>query len=140
MIMHAKLVAASTRLPQPTWAVALVTLWVSLVWVAVVMSNTTGQSVSLCWFREFFGVPCLTCGGTRCTLDLLQGHLLSALELNPLVAVGDVLIAVWLVIRVLFRRAIGVELTSGQRSIVTFVVGLAAVANWVYLVWSHSTC
>lgn len=137
--MRVKLVAASARLPQPAWAVVVVAAWTSLVVVALVIASATNQNVSLCLFRGVFGLPCPTCGGTRCTLSLWQGHLLSALAYNPLVAVGNVVFVAWLVGRVAFRRAIRVESTAVERTVASCVGGWVVIANWVYLVWSHST-
>ena len=135
--MHVKFVVARSRIPQPTWAVAVVMLWASLILIALLLSWSANETVTLCWFRKVFGVPCLTCGGTRSTLSLLQGRWLAALEYNPLVAVGDVLIAAWLVSRVVFRRSIDIELTSIQRYVFRIVIGLALVANWVYVFRFH---
>lgn len=36
-----------------------------------------------CSFHDITGYPCLTCGATRCVLQLLQGHLGAAFRFNP---------------------------------------------------------
>jgi hypothetical protein len=41
-----------------------------------------------CPFRTLTGIPCPTCGGTRASLALLDGRLIDALRLNPLVTAG----------------------------------------------------
>jgi hypothetical protein len=37
-----------------------------------------------CTFRALTGLPCPTCGATRAVVHLAEGHLLSALAMNPL--------------------------------------------------------
>ena len=39
-----------------------------------------------CRFRELFGIPCLTCGGTRCALALAAGRLGEAFRWHALLA------------------------------------------------------
>ena len=36
-------------------------------------------------FHEITGLPCVTCGMTRCGIQFFHGHFLTALKWNPLV-------------------------------------------------------
>src|ERR1700746_86780 len=36
-------------------------------------------------FHELTGLPCVTCGMTRCAIQFFHGHFLAALKWNPLV-------------------------------------------------------
>src|ERR1700746_1493043 len=38
-----------------------------------------------CAFHEFTGLPCVTCGMTRCAIQFFHGHFFAALKWNPLV-------------------------------------------------------
>src|SRR6266699_6674286 len=38
-----------------------------------------------CAFHELIGLPCVTCGMTRCAIQFFHGHFLAALKWNPLV-------------------------------------------------------
>src|SRR5213083_2095698 len=37
-----------------------------------------------CAFHELIGLPCVTCGMTRCAIQFFHGHFLAALKWNPL--------------------------------------------------------
>ena len=45
-------------------------------------SHTTQFSV--CVFKNLTGLPCISCGITRSVVEILHGHLLRALFINPL--------------------------------------------------------
>jgi Protein of unknown function (DUF2752) len=38
-----------------------------------------------CMFHQLTGLPCVTCGMTRCGIQFFHGHFLAALKWNPLV-------------------------------------------------------
>src|SRR6266446_10506421 len=38
-----------------------------------------------CVFHELTGLPCVTCGMTRCAIQFFRGHFFAALKWNPLV-------------------------------------------------------
>lgn len=96
-----------------------------------------------CLFRAVTGVPCLTCGGTRCARFLLTGHPGVALGWNPLVFVGIILAAVFVAyaaVVVAFRLPrLRVRFdTSREADIARVAVAAVAVANWVYLMFRFS--
>jgi hypothetical protein len=46
-----------------------------------------------CFVKQWTGIPCPTCGGTRAALALVRFDVLGALRWNPLVAAGVALLA-----------------------------------------------
>lgn len=46
---------------------------------------TLGLPWPRCVFHEITGLPCATCGMTRCAIQFFHGHFLAALKWNPLV-------------------------------------------------------
>jgi hypothetical protein len=87
-----------------------------------------------CLLREVTGVPCPTCGATRGLLALLDGRVLDALALNPLVAVvglaflvGGIVAPLWA-----WRRGTGPQLTGLPLWLRLVAVGLI-LANWAWV-------
>lgn len=64
-----------------------------LIWLAVSLGSlalaTVWFSLGLPWprcaFHTITGLPCATCGMTRCGIQFFHGHFLTALKWNPLV-------------------------------------------------------
>src|SRR5207237_5592655 len=40
-----------------------------------------------CWFRRLTGLPCPTCGATRCAMSIFQGDYIGAFRHNPLIVI-----------------------------------------------------
>jgi hypothetical protein len=116
-----------------------------LIWLSVSLSSVTVAAIWLamglpwpiCVFHQLTGLPCMTCGMTRCAIEFFHGHFFAALKWNPLVfaflcgvTAFDLYAFVVLVtraprLRIAFRQ---VEKKSAR------VVVVAALAlNWVYL-------
>ena len=92
-----------------------------------------------CHFREWTGIPCLTCGSTRMVDALLSGNWVEAVTWNPLVFLALSAATIWV-----GARAVGMALGRPTRRLVVGPRGrlglslLAAgwvVAGWVYLIW-----
>ena len=60
-------------------SVSLVSLGLAAAWL------TVGLPWPRCAFHEITGLPCITCGMTRCGIQFFHGHFLAALKWNPLV-------------------------------------------------------
>src|ERR1700751_5389899 len=60
-------------------AVSIGSLALAAAWFAL------GLPWPRCVFHELTGLPCLTCGMTRCAIQFFHGHFLAALKWNPLV-------------------------------------------------------
>ena len=57
---------------------------------ALALANVTipGRPATLCPLRALTGIPCPFCGGTTAAVDVGGGHVLAALQANPVVVVG----------------------------------------------------
>lgn len=60
-------------------SVSLVSLGLAAAWL------TVGLPWPRCMFHEITGLPCITCGMTRCGIQFFHGHFVAALKWNPLV-------------------------------------------------------
>jgi hypothetical protein len=94
-----------------------------------------------CLFHDLTGLPCLTCGATRATVEFLHGRWWAALKWNPLVF--TILCAVTLfnayAIAVLTMRAPRLRLRqfrSSEKKGAVVVLITAVALNWIYLL-SH---
>jgi len=84
------------RLVRPTpasrWSPLVVTGAFALgALCALVIANGLARGVMFypqCSLKWLTGIPCPGCGGTRCLAALSQGDWITALVMNPLVAVG----------------------------------------------------
>ncbi len=88
---------------------------------------------SLCMFRNVTGTPCPTCGTTRAVMAALDGRVVDAIVLNPLVAAAAVAAGAWLLLRVLGRR-LAVDLTPRHRAALWTLAGVLAAANWIWVI------
>ncbi len=99
-----------------------------------------GMGFPACTLRTFTGIPCLTCGGTRCARALMDGDVWLALAWNPLVTLSAVVAAVFLIYAILvtgfrLRRIRVWALSRGERrGLMVGIFGVAAL-NWGYLIW-----
>jgi len=95
-----------------------------------------------CAFHEITGLPCVTCGMTRCGIQFFHGHFLAALQWNPLV------FAILCGLTAFDLYAFATLATGGPRLRICFctkaaktIVRVAVIAalalNWIYLL-SHS--
>ena len=129
---------ATTRWPAVgAWPLALGIVWTALVGVFVLL-KPAGSDATLCVFRNLTGLPCPTCGSSRAALAVVQGRLLEAIVLNPLVTVAGALAIAWLAVRVGFGRRIEIDLTPRQRMLAWVVIGALLGANWVYVILGHT--
>src|SRR6266702_7767639 len=64
-----------------------------LVWLSASLTSlgiavawfTLGLPWPICIFHEITGLPCVTCGMTRCAIEFFHGHFSAAFKWNPLV-------------------------------------------------------
>ena len=120
-----------------------------LIWLAVSVGSlalaTVWFAVGLPWpwcvFHELTGLPCVTCGMTRCAIQFFHGHFIAALKWNPLVftALCGVMAFDLYAFATLTTRAPRLRISFSTKRAKTFVrvsVILAFVLNWIYLL-SH---
>jgi len=116
-------------------------IWLSVSLVSLGMAGawlTLGLPWPRCAFHEITGLPCVTCGMTRCGIQFFHAHFLAALKWNPLVfaflcgvTAFDLYAFLVLVtraprLRICFHRS-GAK-TFGRGSVIS-----AFVLNWIYL-------
>lgn len=111
--------------------VSLVSLGMAAAWL------TIGLPWPRCTFHDVTGLPCVTCGMTRCGIQFFHAHFLAALKWNPLVfAVLCAVIAFDLyAFGVLVTRAPRLRVAFGQaqRNYTRGIVVGALLLNWIYL-------
>jgi hypothetical protein len=117
------------------FAVSLGSLALAAAWFAL------GLAWPRCVFHEITGLPCLTCGMTRCAIQFFHGHFLAALKWNPLVftALCSVMAFDLYAFATLTTRAPRLRISFSAQRPKTFMrvsVILAFVLNWIYLL-SH---
>lgn len=110
---------------------------VALMGVARIYDDLPVQAPD-CGFRRIFGIPCISCGGTRAFQSLSHGRVLEAISFHPAIILGVAAIIAWF-ISGLARYGRGRPLKDDSRrnmsgkSLAILLFMLLAV-NWVYLI------
>ena len=117
-----------------------------LIWFAVSLGSlafaTAWFALGLPWprcaFHDLTGLPCATCGMTRCAIQFFHGHFLAALQWNPLVFTTfcgvfafDIYAFAALTMRAPRWRIC--FSTARAKTFARVSVVFALVLNWVYL-------
>jgi hypothetical protein len=117
-----------------------------LIWLIVSISSLVCAAIWFylglpwprCAFHDFTGLPCLTCGMTRCAIQFFHGHVVAAWTWNPLVfaflsgvAVFD-LYAFAVVITRSPRLRIRFS-TRSEKNWTRFIAIAVLGLNWIYL-------
>jgi hypothetical protein len=111
---------------------SLVSLALAALWL------TLGLPWPRCIFHEITGLPCATCGMTRCGIQFFHGHFLTALKWNPLVFAflcGVTAFDLYAFV-VLVTRAPRLRITFDadlQKKLVRSAVIAVLALNWSYL-------
>jgi hypothetical protein len=113
-------------------SVSLVSLGLAAAWL------TVGLPWPRCAFHEITGLPCITCGMTRCGTQFFHGHFLVALKWNPLVFMALCSLTVFdlYAVATLAARAPRLRIFFHKQTAKTFAriaVISALVLNWIYL-------
>jgi hypothetical protein len=91
-----------------------------------------------CGFKSTFGIPCVSCGGTRSAKALSRGRVVEALGFNPAVVIGSFVSFLWLLfgLRRFFAGAAPLPVPEHNRRIrrVALVTLILLALNWVYLI------
>ena len=119
-------------------------IWLSVSAVSLVLAIgwfKLGLPWPRCVFHDLTGLPCLTCGATRCVIAFLQGNFSTAWLWNPFAFVilcGVVLFDSYAFLT-LVTRAPRLRIsfrTQQARTFARFAVIGALAVNWIYLL-SH---
>ena len=117
-----------------------------LIWLTVSIGSlataVTWLGLGLPWpqcaFHNLTGLPCLTCGMTRSTIQFFHGHFLAALRWNPLVfallcglSIFDAYAFAVLIARAPRWRV--AHLNSTEKNVIRVAVVILLALNWVYL-------
>lgn len=121
-----------------------------LIWLIVTVSTALGAAAWLhfamplpvCAWHQLTGLPCPTCGATRCVRFLTQGAWQAALLINPFVffaisagVIYDIYAVVVLVLRLPRLRFDRIPAWTGNFIRYGFLLTLAL--NWAWLVYRH---
>ena len=117
-----------------------------LAWLGISVGTFAGAAVWMalglpwprCLFRALTGLPCLSCGLTRCTISLFQGNLSTAWQWNPLAFVAVCALIVFdlyavIVIAGRTARLRIVKWTAREKRVVQIVIISLVALNWIYL-------
>ncbi|MGH8048768.1 MAG: DUF2752 domain-containing protein [Chthoniobacterales bacterium] len=121
--------------PEILWLLVLGTMG-----VAGLVSLQLGVRMQRCLFHDLTGLPCPTCGGTRCLRNLIEGNFESALAWNPLVFLAAIACAIFMLYAitvVCFRLPrLRLKCVSRRQSWLICAGGALLLAtNWIYLIW-----
>lgn len=113
-------------------SVSFLSLGLAAVWL------TIGLPWPRCAFHEMTGLPCITCGMTRCGMQFFHAHFLAALKWNPLVFVLLCSVTAYdlYALATLAMRTRRLRISLDTRTARTFVrtaVIMALMLNWGYL-------
>jgi hypothetical protein len=116
-----------------------------LIWLSVSLGSLALAAAWLivglpwprCIFHEITGLPCATCGMTRCGIQFFHAHFLAALKWNPLVFAflcGVTAFDLY-AFAVLVTRAprLRVALRQSGKNYARGIVISALALNWIYL-------
>lgn len=91
-----------------------------------------------CGFKSTFGIPCVSCGGTRSAKALSRGRVIEALSFNPAVVIGSFVSFLWLLsgLRRFCSGAVPLPILEQNKKIrqIALVTLILLALNWVYLI------
>jgi hypothetical protein len=115
-------------------SVSVVSLTSAALWLAL------GLPWPICVFHQLTGLPCLTCGMTRCGIEFFHGHFLAALKWNPLVFAflwGVLAFDLYAFAAIALRRPrLRILFRQAEKKYARGVLVAVLALNWFYLV-SH---
>jgi len=103
--------------------------------------RVTPDSITIaCPAKVLCGLPCLACGGSRALLALQNGHMLEAIQFNPLL-IFSLFVAVsisfnWLFLLV-FNWQLVVRIPQFAENAIRRFLLLSIPLQWFYLYWAN---
>ena len=117
-----------------------------LIWLSASVSSVIlaaawlaiGLPWPVCIFHELTGLPCLTCGMTRCAIQFFHGHFVAALKWNPLIFTllcGVIAFDLYAVATLTMRvPRLRIHVSTKRANTFLRVLVISAIAlNWIYL-------
>ncbi len=94
-----------------------------------------------CQFKESTGIPCLTCGGSRCLRSVVLEHdLWAAFVYNPLVfltlGLFGAIFLYALIVKIFRLPRFRFTLSRRTKRIVSWSFLAAIILNWAFLIWA----
>lgn len=115
-------------------SVSVLSLTAAVLWLAL------GLPWPACVFHTLTGLPCLTCGMTRCGIEFFHGHFFAALKWNPLVFAllwGVVAFDLYALVTLAMRGPrLRIVFRQAERKYARGVIVAVLALNWFYLL-SH---
>jgi len=129
---------APLKTDDPESVMGLIMVPVTLVVVYLYHALWPGEWVR-CTFREQHHLPCVSCGAYRALVALLEGKVLEAFRLQPLI-VASLFLGVGYMLYALSIALFGVpklrveQITRRDFAALFLAAGLLTLLNWLYLV------
>lgn len=99
--------------------------------------------VRVCLLNQLTGYPCLLCGSTRAMALLLQGRVVAAFAIQPLVTLaiiaGIPAAATFIYLLLCRREVIHLSLSRREKKLFLAVALVLALLNWIYLLQLQSS-
>ncbi len=125
--------------------VGLILSWIILI-VEVCNLDFLGLKLSICFFKELFGIPCPSCGTTRALIELTKGNVCSSLLINPLALVAlplGLLLQINVIIDYImnkdssYRLFLYLEMKIKTKVILIFFIVLI-LSNWIWNIFKNN--
>ncbi len=90
-----------------------------------------------CPFKQFLGIPCLTCGTTRSFLSLTELHILDAFLYNPLMFLLGLTFIAWVIYGIISmtkNKKLKLTLSPKESKTIRWSIITAVIINWTYLI------
>ena len=131
--------------PKPKNEIGLLDILGVMGWVGLLVARYIPVAVLIpnwgCLFKKLTGIPCPGCGLTRTADHFAHFHFQNAFLSNPLGGVAALffaVLAVWVVLRVLFRVPYpSVTLSQREWNVVKVLALAALVLNYAYVIVSQ---
>lgn len=104
----------------------------------LMIAQITESPLPACMFRRITGVPCGTCGSTRCVLAAGRGDIAEAFLHNPFMFTVLAGMAIVLGLRLIAGRTIELNLSRGGRRLMWIAIGGAFILNWAWVIWRET--
>jgi hypothetical protein len=113
-------------------------------WLAYNLYQTGHSNLfTVCFIKNLTGIPCPSCGSTRSVIEIFQGNILHALQLNPIgfiISFAMICAPIWLILdlvlqkNTLFNFYKKFELTLKKR-VVALPLILLFLINWIWNIY-----